>query len=43
LLVFVQQVLADAGEDPTKLRTFPLMAVNAVRMLLAVSPEKQTA
>jgi uncharacterized protein (DUF1800 family) len=43
LLAFVQQVLADAGDDPTKLRTYPLMAVNAVRMLLAVSPEKQTA
>ena len=42
LLELCRRVLADAGEDGGKYRSYPLMAVNAARLLLAVAPEQQT-
>jgi len=42
LLAFCARVMADAGEDAGKYLSYPLMAVNAARILLAVAPEQQT-
>ena len=37
-----RRALADAGADKDKRLSYPLMAVNAVRALIAVAPERQT-
>jgi uncharacterized protein (DUF1800 family) len=42
LLVFVRNALADAGEDWEK-KAYPPMIFNAIRQLVAVSPDQQTA
>ena len=42
LLAFCARVIADAGDDAGKFWSYPLMAVNAARILLAVAPEQQT-
>jgi uncharacterized protein (DUF1800 family) len=42
LLDFVRRVLADAGGDSSKTSTYLVMALNAVRQLVAVAPEAQT-
>jgi uncharacterized protein (DUF1800 family) len=42
VLELCRRVVADAGEDGWKLWPYTLMAVNAVRILLAVAPEQQT-
>jgi uncharacterized protein (DUF1800 family) len=42
LLTFAQRVVADAGADWDKKSRYSAMAINAIRMLVAVSPEEQT-
>ena len=42
LLDFATRVLADSADDDGKKFTYPVMAVNAVRQLVAVAPEAQT-
>jgi uncharacterized protein (DUF1800 family) len=42
LLELGRRVLADIGGDQNKSLAYPLMAVNAVRALIAVAPERQT-
>ena len=42
LLSFVRTALADAGEDWEK-KAYPPMIFNALRQLVAVSPDQQTA
>jgi hypothetical protein len=42
LLAFVRNALADAGEDWEK-KAYPPMIFNAIRQLVAVSPDQQTA
>jgi uncharacterized protein (DUF1800 family) len=42
LLELGRRVLADIGADKDKSLAYPLMAVNAVRALIAVAPERQT-
>ena len=43
LLRFAQQALADAGKESWKRRQYPVMTQNALRQLIAVSPDLQTA
>jgi uncharacterized protein (DUF1800 family) len=43
LLRFAQQALADAGKESWKRRQYPVMTQNALRQLIAVSPDFQTA
>jgi uncharacterized protein (DUF1800 family) len=43
LLRFAQQALADAGNESWKRRQYPIMTQNALRQLIAVSPDLQTA
>jgi uncharacterized protein (DUF1800 family) len=43
LLRFAQQALADAGNESWKRRQYPVMTQNALRQLVAVSPDLQTA
>lgn len=43
LLRFAQQALADAGRESWKRRQYPVMTQNALRQLIAVSPDLQTA
>ena len=43
LLNFAKAVLADAGSASWKRKQYPVMAQNALRQLIAVSPELQTA
>ncbi len=42
LLAFAQNALADAGKSSWKRKQYPVMAQNALRHLIAVSPELQT-
>ena len=41
LLTLAERVAADAGADWDKRSRYPAMAINAIRILLAVSPEQQ--
>jgi hypothetical protein len=41
-LAFVRRALADAGEDWEK-KAYPQMVFNALRQLVAVSPDQQAA
>jgi len=43
LLAFTQAALADAGKESWKRKQYPVMTQNALRHLIAVSPELQTA
>jgi uncharacterized protein (DUF1800 family) len=43
LLAFAQAALADAGTSSWKRKQYPVMTQNALRQLIAVSPEMQTA
>jgi uncharacterized protein (DUF1800 family) len=43
LLRFAQEALADAGKESWKRRQYPVMTQNALRQLIAVSPDLQTA
>ena len=43
LLAFARAALADAGKESWKRRQYPVMTQNALRQLIAVSPELQTA
>ncbi len=43
LLRFAQEALADAGKESWKRKQYPVMAQNALRQLIAVSPDLQTA
>ena len=43
LLAFARAALADAGKESWKRKQYPVMTQNALRQLIAVSPELQTA
>ena len=43
LVAFTQAALADAGKASWKRKQYPVMTQNALRHLIAVSPELQTA
>ena len=43
LLSFARTALADAGKESWKRKQYPVMTQNALRQLIAVSPELQTA
>jgi hypothetical protein len=43
LLTFARTALADAGKAAWKRKQYPVMTENALRQLIAVSPELQTA